>query len=232
MAANGPRTVAAILVAAGTGERLGADVPQAFVHVAGRALLEHAAARFVAHPLVRDIVVAVPRTLTAEAARHVPVATVVVGGPSRQESVANGLAHIAADVDVVLVHDVARAFVPAEVIDRVLAALETADGAVPVAPVTDTIRTCDPHTGELGELVDRTQLRAMQTPQGFRRSALVEAHERGRGLQVTDDVALVEALGRSVVAVPGDERAFKITVPLDLALAEVLAEQSDVADLP
>ena len=135
-------------------------------------------------------------------------------------------------VDVVRVHDVVRAFVPADVIDRVLAALEAADGAVPVVQVTDTIRTCDPRTGELGQLVDRTRLRAMQTPQGFRRAALVEAHEHGHGLQVTDDVALVEALGRPVVAVAGDERAFKITVPLDLALAEVLAERSDVADLP
>jgi 2-C-methyl-D-erythritol 4-phosphate cytidylyltransferase len=232
MAANGLRTVAVILVAAGAGERLGADVPKAFVHVAGRTLLEHAAARFVTHPRVRDVVVVVPAAFTTEAARHVPAATVAVGGASRQESVARGLGHLRPDVDLVLVHDVARAFVPAEVIDRVLSALETADGAVPVVPVTDTIRACDPQTGELGDLVDRTRLRAMQTPQGFRRATLVEAHELGRGLQVTDDVALVEALGRPVVAVLGDERAFKITVPLDLVLAEVLAEQSDVADLP
>jgi 2-C-methyl-D-erythritol 4-phosphate cytidylyltransferase len=232
MAANGLRTAAAILVAAGTGERLGAEVPKAFVPVAGRTLLEHAAARFVTHPLVRDVIVAVPAAFTADAARHAPAATVVVGGVTRQESVACGLARVAPDVEVVLVHDVARPFVPTEVIDRVLAALERADGAVPVVPVTDTIRACDPRTGELGQLVDRTRLRAMQTPQGFRRAALVEAHERGHGLQVTDDVALVEALGRPVVAVAGDERAFKITVPLDLALAEVLAERSDVADLP
>src|SRR5262249_36918856 len=156
------RTVAVILVAAGAGERLGGDVPKAFVHVAGRPLLEHAAARFVAHPLVRDVVVVVPEAFTAEGARHVPGAPGLAGGSSRQESVANGLANIAPDVDMVLVHDVARAFVPAEVIDRVLAALEAADGVVPVVPVTDTIRTCDPHTGELGELVDRTRLRAMQ----------------------------------------------------------------------
>jgi 2-C-methyl-D-erythritol 4-phosphate cytidylyltransferase len=232
MTANGLRTVAVILVAGGAGERLGADVPKAFVHVAGRTLLEHAAARFVTHPRVRDIVVVVPAAFTTEAQRHVSVATVAVGGASRQESVAHGLAHVAPDIDVVLVHDVARAFVPAEVIDRVLSALETADGAVLVVPVTDTIRACDPQSGELGDLIDRTRLRAMQTPQGFRRSTLVEAHELGRGLQVTDDVALVEALGRPVVAVLGDERALKITVPLDLAFAEVLAEQTDVADLP
>jgi|SRR5579875_1973342 len=230
MAANGLQTVAAILVAAGAGERLGADVPKAFVHVAGRTLLEHAAARFVNHPRVRDVVVAVPAKYVADAGRHVPSASVVVGGATRQQSVAAGLAQIAEDVDAVLVHDVARAFVPVDVIDRVLAALDAgADGAVPVVAVTDTIRTYDPTTGELGGVVDRNQLRAMQTPQGFRRAALAEAHERGRSTQVTDDVALLEALGLSVAAVPGDERAFKITVPLDLALAEVVAAQSDAA---
>jgi 2-C-methyl-D-erythritol 4-phosphate cytidylyltransferase len=209
---------------------LGADVPKAFVHVAGRTLLEHAASRFVAHPRVRDIVVAVPAAFTGEAAQHVPSAAVVVGGATRQESVATALARVAADVEGVLVHDVARAFVPVEVIDRVLAALDAgADGAVPVVAVTDTIRSCDPMTGELGSVVDRTRLRAMQTPQGFRRPALTEAHERGRGTHVTDDVALLEALGRPVVAVAGDERAFKITVPLDLALAEIVAAQSDAA---
>lgn len=230
MAANGLRTVAAILVAAGAGERLGADVPKAFVQVAGRSLLEHAAARFVGHPRVRDVVVAAPAGFTADAGRHVASAAVVAGGATRQLSVAAALAVIADDVDAVLVHDVARAFVPVEVINRVLAALDAgADGAVPVVAVTDTIRWCDPATDELGSVVDRSRLRAMQTPQGFRRDALAEAHQRGRSLQVTDDVALLEALGRPVVAVAGDERAFKITVPLDLALAEVLAAQSDAA---
>jgi 2-C-methyl-D-erythritol 4-phosphate cytidylyltransferase len=230
MAATGLRTVAAILVAAGAGERLGADVPKAFVHVAGRALLEHAASRFVAHPRIRDVVVAVPAGYVSDARGHVPSAVVVAGGTTRQESVAAALAAVAEEVDAVLVHDVARAFVPVEVIDRVIAALDAgADGVVPVVAVTDTIRACDPATGELGGIVDRTCLRAMQTPQGFRRAALIDAHERGRGASVTDDVALLEALARPVVAVPGDERAFKVTVPLDLALAEVVAAQSDAA---
>src|SRR5579875_2416753 len=123
MAANGLRTVAAILVAAGVGERLGAQVPKAFVHVAGRTLLAHAAARFVGHPAIRDVVIAVPESFTGEAARHARGAAVVAGGASRQESVARALAELAADVDAVLVHDVARPFVPVEVIDRVLAAL-------------------------------------------------------------------------------------------------------------
>jgi 2-C-methyl-D-erythritol 4-phosphate cytidylyltransferase len=114
----------------------------------------------------------------------------------------------------------------------VLAALaDGAEAVVPVVPVTDTIRSCDPRTDQLGGVVDRTKLRAMQTPQGFQRAVLTEAHEKGRTLQVTDDVALVEALGRRVVAVPGDGLAFKITAPLDLALAEVVAAQSDIPDV-
>jgi len=225
MAATGPLTVAAILVAAGSGERLGADVPKAFVHVAGRPLLEHAAARFASHPRVTALVVAAPSQLRDEAARHAPGAAVVAGGSTRQESVAAALAVVPEGIDLVLVHDVARAFVPGEVVDRVIAALDAgADGAVPTVAVTDTVRVLDPLTGELGQLVDRSRLAGMQTPQGFRRDLLVEAHERGRDLAVTDDVALVEALGGRVVAVPGDQRAFKVTVPLDLLLAEVVAE--------
>jgi 2-C-methyl-D-erythritol 4-phosphate cytidylyltransferase len=232
MAAHGLQTVAAILLAAGAGERLGAQVPKAFVYVAGRTLLEHAAARFLASTAIRDVVIAVPDGFAGEAARHVPGATVLPGGVTRQESVARALGAVADDVDAVLVHDVARAFVPVEMIGRVLAALaDGAEAVVPVVPVTDTIRSCDPRTDQLGGVVDRTKLRAMQTPQGFQRAVLTEAHEKGRTLQVTDDVALVEALGRRVVAVPGDGRAFKITAPLDLALAEVVAAQSDIPDV-
>lgn len=231
MAANGLRTVAAVLVAAGSGARLGADVPKAFVHVAGRTLLEHAAARFMGHPRIGQVVIAVPAGLVDDARHHVPGATVVAGGGTRQQSVSRALAQLGGDVDGVLVHDVARPFVPAEVIDRVLDAVDSgADGAVPVVAVTDTIRRWDPSSGALGELVDRSRIAGMQTPQGFRRDVLVRAHDRGRELAVTDDVALVEAFGGRVVAVAGDDRAFKITVPFDLLLAEVVAEQSDVAD--
>ena len=213
--------VAAVLVAAGSGERLGADVPKAFVAVAGRTLLEHAHARFAGHPLVRDVVIAAPASLTASAAELAPGAAIVPGGATRQESVARALAGLADDVEAVLVHDVARAFVPPEVIDRVLAALARADAAVPVVPLVDTIRGCDPVTGVLGAVVDRDGLLATQTPQGFRRDVLVRAHEAGPP-GATDDAALVQALGAEVLAVPGDERAFKVTVPWDLTLAEAV----------
>lgn len=223
MAANGQPAVAAILVAAGSGERLGAGVPKAFVAVAGRTLLEHAARRFLDHPRVRDLVVAAPAALSASAAELVPLATVVPGGRTRQQSVERGLAALAADVDVVLVHDVARAFVPAEVIDRVLDALAAgADGVVPAVPVTDTIRRVDPATDALGETVDRSALLAVQTPQGFPRATLVAAHAAADP-DATDDASLVEAMGGRVIAVAGSDEAFKVTVPLDLALAETMA---------
>ncbi len=226
MAAHGQLTVAAILVAAGDGQRLGAGLPKAFVKVAGRTLLEHATAVFAGHRGVRDIVVCAPAALLETAAGLVPGAVVVSGGSSRQDSVACGLAVLAEDIDAVLVHDVARAFVPAEVISRVIDALAAgATAVVPTVPVADTIRRRDPGTGALGPTLHRAGLVAVQTPQGFRRGALVAAHAAAtaRGLEATDDAALVEAHGESVTAVPGAEEAFKITQPLDLLLAETLA---------
>lgn len=223
MAANDQVIVAAIVVAGGSGSRLGAAVPKAFVEIGGRTLLEHAVERIAAHPDVDHVVVAAPADQLRLAAALVPKATVVAGGTTRQRSVRSALAAVPADAGLVLVHDAARAFVPHAVVDRVLAALAGADAAVPTRPVSDTIRTVDA-TGELGGLVDRSGLLAMQTPQGFRREILDRAHERAAGDDATDDVALVEAIGAHVVAVAGDERAFKITVPLDLALARVLID--------
>jgi 2-C-methyl-D-erythritol 4-phosphate cytidylyltransferase len=223
MAANDQLIVAAIVVAAGDGRRLGADVPKAFVPIGGRTLLEHAVERLAAHARVSRIVIAVPAASVSIAQELVPDAVVVAGGPTRQQSVALALSAVPGDVDLVLVHDAARAFVPLDVITRVVAALEAgADGVVPTLPVSDTIRTVHPASGELGELVDRSRLLAMQTPQGFRRDVLAKAHAAGVDANATDDAALVEALGHQVIAVRGDERAFKVTVPLDLALAEAM----------
>lgn len=226
MAARGQLTVAAILVAAGAGQRLGADQPKAFVQVAGRTLLEHATAVFAEHSGVRDLVVCAPASLVRSAAQLAAGAVVVPGGDSRQASVACGLAVVADDVDTVLVHDVARAFVPAEVISRVIDALAAgATAVVPTVAVADTIRRCELDTGVLGPTLHRAGLVAVQTPQGFRRDVLAAAHAAAvaRGLRATDDAALVEALGEAVTAVAGAPEAFKITQPLDLLLAERMA---------
>lgn len=223
MAAHGPLTVAAILVAAGSGQRLGADVPKAFVRVAGRTLLEHAAQRFLDHPAVDQVVVVAPHD-QADQAAALTGARVVAGGASRQLSVLAGLAALDEGVDAVLVHDVARPFVPDAVIAAVVAALESgAAGAVPVVPIHDTVRRVDA-AGTFVEVLDRTTLVAIQTPQGFDRAVLAAAHRAGRDLAVTDDAALVEALGRTVLAVPGADAAFKITRPWDLTVAEAVAK--------
>lgn len=224
--------VAAILVAAGSGERLGAGVPKAFVEVAGQTLLEHAVARLVSHPAVRDLVVVAPAALAESALELVTEAAaacildpvVVPGGRTRQQSVARGLAALAADVEFVLVHDVARAFLPHGVVGRVVRALrEGADAVVPTLAITDTLRAIT--NGELGPTVDRAGLVAVQTPQGFRRTVLDAAHEAAGGTDATDDASLVEAAGVTVVAVPGAPEAFKVTVPLDLRLAELVADE-------
>jgi 2-C-methyl-D-erythritol 4-phosphate cytidylyltransferase len=226
MAANGPGTVAAILVAAGSGERLGAGGPKAFCVVRGRTLLEHAAARFAGHPAVSSVVVVAPASHLDEAAAltRSTGATVVAGGATRQASVWAGLAAVGDDVDLVLVHDVARPFVPAAVIAGVVAALELgAEAAVPVVPIHDTVRRVD-SDGAFAEVLDRSSLLGMQTPQGFVRTVLVRAHELGRDLDLTDDAALVEAIGVRVHAVPGSDQSFKITRPWDLAVAEAVAD--------
>jgi len=194
-------TVAAVLVAGGSGARLGAEVPKAFVRVGGRMLIEHAQHRFT---------------------RHVAHTVLVCGGATRQASVDAGLRAVPEHVEYVLVHDVARPFVPEDVILRVITALRAgADAVIPALPVTDTIKRVDAD-GLVVDTVDRSELVAVQTPQGFRRSTLIEAHKRG-GDGATDDAALVEAIGGRVVVVPGDERAFKITTAWDLAVAEGMA---------
>jgi 2-C-methyl-D-erythritol 4-phosphate cytidylyltransferase len=215
--------VAAVVVAAGAGERLAAAVPKAFVEVAGAPLLAHAVSRF-AGDLVRDVVVVAPPSLVESAAALVPHAAVVAGGATRQESVARGLAALASDIEAVLVHDAARAFVPPEVIGRVVAALEAgADAVIPALPVVDTIKRVD-GAGRVVETPDRGSLRVVQTPQGFRRTVLDKAHAQPLA-GAPDDASLVEALGVTVHVVAGADDAFKITTPADLARAERLCER-------
>jgi len=214
--------IAAILVAAGAGQRLGADVPKAFCTVRGRTLLSYAHSRFAGHTMIGSVIIVVPAD-RLEDAKALTGADVVAGGATRQASVAAGLAALPPDVDAVLVHDVARAFVPAEVIDRVVAALrDGADAVIPTRPVTDTIKRVDAG-GRVIETVDRSTLVAVQTPQGFRRDVLFAAHTAGAATRVTDDAGLVEAFGGTVVAVDGADEAFKITRPWDLLLAEAVA---------
>ena len=214
--------VGVLMPAAGLGVRLGEGGPKALRLVAGEPLLVHAVRRLRECPSVGPVVVAAPAAdLEAMSALLAAYDVVVVpGGAERQDSVRAALAALPAEVDLVLVHDAARCFAPVEVVEAVIAALRGgADAVVPVLPLADTVKQVGGST--VVATVDRAALRAAQTPQGFRRTVLRRAHDAAAG-PLTDDAGLVEALGLTVVTVPGSDEAFKVTRPLDLLLAEAL----------
>ena len=212
----------AVVPAAGSGERLAARVPKAFVEIAGKTLLERAVEGLLESGVVDHVVVAVPVDKTGDAKLILGSdATVVAGGADRTQSVRLSLDSVG-DADWILVHDAARALTPAAVITRVVEALHAGRSAViPVLPLTDTIKAVDA-SGIVIATPERAGLRAVQTPQGFGRELLRQAYERAGEIAVTDDASLIEHLGGRVQTVEGDPLAFKITTPLDLLLAEAL----------
>jgi len=219
----------AILVAAGRGERMGTDRPKAFLDLAGQPLLVRAARAFEAAPSVEGIVAVVPQD-DVETARGLlaPVkklAGVAAGGSRRQDSVLEGLRLVPADFDgVVLVHDAARPLVDVPLIEAVTRAAAETGAALPVLAVVDTVKRV--RDGCVVETLDREELAAAQTPQGFRFPLLVDAYEaafRDR-LTLTDESMAVERLGTPVRAVAGSPRNRKITTPADLAWAEVVVQ--------
>jgi 2-C-methyl-D-erythritol 4-phosphate cytidylyltransferase len=209
-----------IVAAAGSGLRLGADVPKALVPLAGRPLVSWAVDALRAGG-ADEVVVVVPPADRAAFAAVLPADVVLVdGGSSRTASVRAGLSAAGEHFDVVLVHDAARPFTPPEVVARVLAALAAgARAVVPVLPVVDTTVVVG-EDGVVTGALPREPLRRVQTPQGFDRATLVDAYDRlPADAELTDDAAVVHTVGVKVATVPGDERAAKITVPHDLALA-------------
>jgi len=227
-------STAIIVVAAGSGTRLGEPEPKAFVDIAGRSILEHAleAVFAVAEPLQLVVVApadrvdratAIATSVAGAAAGHVHV---VAGGDTRQASVAAGLSVIDPAVDIVLVHDSARALTPTAQIEAVIAAVRAGEcGVIPGLAVADTIkRTRD---GEALDTVDRSELVAVQTPQGFPRAQLVDAYAAATR-EYTDDAALFAEAGHQVRVIPGDASAFKITTPWDLRRAHALIAERAV----
>lgn len=222
---------AAVVPAAGRGERLGPGAPKALRELAGQPLLVHAVRALAEARSVDVIVVAAPVEEESVVSRILqPVVGdtelhVVAGGETRQQSVRLALEALPDDIDVVLVHDAARPLQPEDVIDAVTAAVRAgADAVVPAVPVTDTVKQVDA-AGCVEATVDRSQLRAAQTPQGFARIVLESAHRDAfeHGLEdASDDAGMVEHFGRPVMAIPGSEDGFKVTRPLDLVLAEAV----------
>lgn len=214
----------ALIVAAGSGERLGDDRPKALVELAGRSLLQWSVDLMLAVGAVERIVVALPPGVTAPAG-----AIGVEGGAVRSESVARALRATAPGdpEDLIVVHDAARPLASAKLVRRALAALTGTDGAsldaaIAAAPMADTVKRVS--DGVVVETLDRSALWAVQTPQVFRRGALERALDVSEEIlaQATDDAWLVERLGGRVAVVPAGDENLKITTPLDLSLAELL----------
>ncbi len=220
-----PRT-AIVVVAAGSGTRLGGGAPKALVGIDSRSILRHALEGVFAAAPMQVVVVApagfegvVETETRAAAGERADLASVVTGGETRQQSVSAGLAALWGDIDTVLVHDAARALTPAEQIDAVADAVDEHTGAIPTLPVVDTLKRVDGHAVVGG--VDRSELAAAQTPQGFPRLLLEAAYRTAAetGADYTDDAALFAAAGHPVRHIDGSERAFKITTPADLERA-------------
>lgn len=237
----------AVLTAAGSGSRLGADVPKALVRVGGQTLLELALSRLLALPGIAGVAVTCPEDYLEEFSRAggtvgpgVAPVSYVAGGPSRQASVKAGLDALRLmmgeeggdDPDIVLVHDAARALAPTSLMSRLVGAVEEgADAVIPGLLVADTIKqvALDKRGREvIVATPPRSALRIAQTPQAFSWPILWDAHKQSvaRGADetgaATDDAALVEEFGTPVQVIPGSEDAFKVTVPADLARAGLL----------
>jgi len=214
----------ALIVAAGAGTRLGGEVPKQYLPLGGRAVLRHSVETFLRHPAisgVRAVISPEHRALYDNAVAGLSILPPVAGGASRQDSVRNGLESLAElQPDRVLIHDAARPFLTAEIVDRTLAALDDTPGAVVAVPMTDTLKRG--HDDRVAGTVDRSALWRAQTPQAFRFADILAAHRQAKGAAMTDDAAVAEAAGLPVKLVMGADDNFKITTADDLRRAERL----------
>ncbi len=218
--------VALVVAAGGSGRRMG-GVRKQYMELAGEPILLHSLRPFLALPEVQWVVVALPPDDAADPPAWLVQldarVRVVAGGAERTDSVRAALAAVPLDAEVVLVHDAARPLVTGEVIRRVIDAVVADVAVIPGVSVEDTIKVVD-DSGRVVETLERERLRRVQTPQGFPRELLLEAHRRAlaEGVGATDDAGLVERSGGRVLAVAGSADNIKITGPNDLAVAEAI----------
>ena len=213
-------TVTALIVAAGRGERLGGGVPKQYRWLGGKPVLRWAAEAMARHPAVHPVRVVIgsgQHELAQKAMEGLPVGEFIVGGAERSDSVLNGLQAIGEGA--VLVHDAARPFCPPAIVDRLLAALDGSDGAVPVLPVADTLATGD---DTLDAPVDRRSLLRVQTPQAFYVEDLIYAYEEAGRASATDESSVMLAAGLKVATVEGDPMLDKLTTQADWDRAEAI----------
>lgn len=221
------KSIYAIIVAAGRGRRFGGDLPKQYCALGTDPVLRHTVRVFLDHPKIAGVRVLIhpdDQGLYESTVAGLDLLSPAFGGQTRQESVCKGLESLGdLNPDLVLIHDAARPFISYDVIDRVIEATSLAIGVIPAVKVADTIkREVD---GLCGETVDRSDLWRAQTPQGFMFEDIFSAHEQLKGQELTDDAALMEAVGKSVKFVEGDEDNFKITTQSDLAKAQRMIER-------
>jgi 2-C-methyl-D-erythritol 4-phosphate cytidylyltransferase len=228
------------VVAAGSGVRFGGQTPKQYLPIGGVPMVLWALRPFTSHPEVAHVVLVLPPSdaahppgflsaLVALSPSSGQALSIVPGGVHRGDSVRAGLAALPHDCLVILVHDGARPFPERTVIDLVIGHARRGEGACPAIPLSDTLKEVDPSDStRITRTRPRARLWRAQTPQGFPRKLLEEAHARAArtGHRATDDSALVESMGHPVRLVPDSSRNIKITTPEDLALAELLAGAS------
>ena len=225
--------VSAIIAAGGRGARLGADRPKQFLEIGGRSLLDASVESLAASECIHEIVVAVPAEFVEQVtAEHATFSakplTFVAGGARRQDSVAQAFARTSAQANVIVIHDAARPFVTADVIDRTVKAAVTFGAAIAAIPVRDTVKQAGPAgldgSRPITATIDRDTVFLAQTPQAFQRDVLARAIADGRQIDATDEAMLVERLGLPVHVVEGDVRNIKITTAGDFAVAQRRSE--------
>jgi 2-C-methyl-D-erythritol 4-phosphate cytidylyltransferase/2-C-methyl-D-erythritol 2,4-cyclodiphosphate synthase len=216
-------SVGVIIVAAGRSQRMGGVTPKPLLDLGGRSLLRRSVAAFDGHPGVQELVVVLPKEWLDGASAVIGPTTrrcqCVAGGAQRHDSVRSGFAHLPEDVDIVLIHDAARPFADAGLIDRVLSATRETGAAVPALPARDTVKRVDRARQVVAETIPRDEIWLAQTPQGFRRAVLSAAMTAADAVDATDEAMVVERSGQPVRVVEGDERNVQITTPEDLAAA-------------
>jgi 2-C-methyl-D-erythritol 4-phosphate cytidylyltransferase len=224
------RRVAAVIPAAGTGQRMEAAIPKQFLMLGDVPLLLHSLQVFERAASISQVILVVPkdereRTLSEIIERYgiKKVVKVVAGGVTRQESVYHGLKETDPDAEVVVVHDAVRPFVTEDLIERSIEAAQKSGGAIVAVPMKETVKQVGPD-GHILHTVDRAKLWLAQTPQTFRRALLLEGYRKAEydGFQATDEAAVMERLGQKIAIVPGRWDNIKITTPEDFQMAEAI----------
>ena len=220
-----------VIAAGGTGVRFGAGKPKQMIEWQGKTLLQHALEAFLPFETLGSLVVVCPKNNLAAMQKDLERLSnkllFVEGGASRAESVKNGVMALSDKSleDVILVHDAARPFVPARVVEDVVAAVASSGAALPVLPIIDTIKAMDGQN--VGKTIDRSSLRAAQTPQGASLKLFLEAYDQIPSLEtVTDEAMLLESCAIPVITVKGDVRNRKVTTPEDLVILQALMKES------